>query len=668
MSHKPLSVKCPLAGTPTAKPLYPTSVTNSKGEEILVGDPKMTRGLLALMNMHAVIGGAACHWGGPAALAEIMSACHGLMFHRSKQNWSDDFNFVNDEGHAENGVYALRANLGFDNLSFNDLKGFRSIESKLTGHGEGHLNPEGVLLSNGPLGSSIAQAQGLAFADKLIGNNRVTMMVVSDGASMEGETKEAFAAIPGLASKGKLNPVVMIISDNNTKLSGRIDTDAFDMAPTFQGLEIMGWDTRKVENGHNLQEVFNSVESAVDSAIANPQKPICLWVKTIKGYGVKSTMDSSSGGHGYPLKGNDGKLVAFVDEIFEGNTPEEIKTWATELEKTTPAKHPAPAEVGSSKREKAQAGFSRAAIRAASEGLPVYSISSDLAGSTGMAAFQKEFPQLSQDVGVAESNMVSMACGLSKHGFIPIVDTFAQFGVTKGNLPLTMAGLSLSPIVCIFSHTGFQDAADGASHQATTYISAVSSIPFTQAIVVSNSTEAEKYLHAGLNWIKDQREAGNPGESLVFFVGRENFPEYWRADAEYEWGKAQVLTEGDDLTIVACGPLVWQAMGAAKILEAQGIKTCVINNPFVNRPDVETIGKALSTGSGKLITMEDHQVVGGMGSLLVHSLKSAGVKFSVKSLGINGEFGRSAYQANQLYQSQRLDAKSVCDLASSWLS
>ena len=82
----------------------------------------------------------------------------------------------------------------------------------------------------------LPQSQGLAVADKVAGNDRVTICTVSDGASMEGEAKEAFAAIPGLASKGRLNPFVMIISDNDTKLSGRITKDAYSMEPTFTAM------------------------------------------------------------------------------------------------------------------------------------------------------------------------------------------------------------------------------------------------------------------------------------------------------------------------------------------------------------------------------------------------------------------------------------------------
>ena len=126
-----------------------------RGEEVVLGDPRASRALVALMDMCAVNGGAASHWGGPAAFAEIISAIHGIMFAVKDRPWHEAYNFVNDAGHCENGIYALRANYGFDGMTLQDLKGFRGIKSKLTGHGESHLNPEGVLLSNGPLGSAL---------------------------------------------------------------------------------------------------------------------------------------------------------------------------------------------------------------------------------------------------------------------------------------------------------------------------------------------------------------------------------------------------------------------------------------------------------------------------------------------------------------------------------
>jgi len=653
---KSLEIPCKLATAPKNRPKYFTTVTNVNGDEVILSDPTYNRALLGIMNMNAVNGGAACHWGGPSAMAEVMSALHGIMFSKSEK-WFEHFNFVNDMGHAENGIYALRANYGFGGLEINDLWGFRSIESKLTGHGESHLYPEGVLLSNGPLGSSIPQAQGLCLADKLMNNDRVTVCSISDGACMEGEAKEAISAIAGLANKGKLNPFLLLVSDNNTKLSGRIDDDAFSMGPTFNSFSELGWDTRVIEDGHDLEACYLAIESALNELSAN--KPIALIFKTIKGKAIASTEKSASGGHGFPVKPYSPDIISFMDEIFSGNTPSDFAEWTKALTEKPESSSEGPA------KEKAQAGLGRGAIKAASEGLPVYSVSSDLQGSTGMAAFQKAFPENYTDLGVAEANMVSTGAGLSKAGFIPIVDTFAAFGVTKGNLPLIMANLSEAPVIAVFSHTGFQDAADGASHQSLTYISALCSIPNTDLVVISCAAEGEALMYQAIKKFADDRNAGHTPRSTVFFVGRENFVTSIDDSIEYSFGACQILNSGSDVTIASCGPLIHKALEAAAILKEKGISVEVINNNFVNNPDIKIIGESVAK-TKKLLTIEDHQITGGMGALLVHSLKTHGASFSLKSLGVKGKFGQSSYQADHLYALHKVDTNSIVDEVVNW--
>jgi transketolase len=667
----PLKLKSKLAPTPSSPPRYSVRVRNAAGADVVLGDPRATRALVALMDVHAVNGGAACHWGGPAAFAEIMSAIHGFMFAVKDRPWHAAYNFVNDAGHTENGVYALRANYGFDGMTFEDLKGFRSLQSKLTGHGESHLNPQGVLLSNGPLGSALPQAQGLALADHLLQNDRVTICTVSDGASMEGEAKEAFAAIPGLAAKGLINPFLLVISDNDTKLSGRITADSFSMQPTFAAMSVLGWNVIQVPDGNELQAVYRAVERGLELARANPRAPVCLWVKTIKGFGVKSTMESASGGHGFPLAGGE-KIVEFVNEIyFGGQVPPELAAWSSDLragwEKKEAAKKAkaaaAPPAAPAVKTEKIQAGLAKGAVRAAQEGLPVWSLSADLAGSTGMAFFQKSFPGRFLDVGVAEANMVSAGAGLAKAGLIPIVDTFGQFGVTKGNLPLTMSALSQAPVIAVFSHVGFQDAADGASHQATTYFAATSAIPHTVVIACSCSDEAEVLMYQAVKRIAQAREQGGDGESVIFFVGRENYPAQWTANARYEWGRAQTLAAGGDVVIIACGPLLGRALEAGRKLAEEKIAATVVNNPFVNRVDVETLGAAVGKCGGRVITIEDHQAICGMGAQVAHALAQAGIPTRMKTLAMSGEFGQSAYVAEDLYKKHGLTGAKIIEAA-----
>lgn len=667
---EPLKIASKLAGNPTREPQFKTQFKTKDGRAIPAADPRATRALISLMDMNAVLGGAASHYGGPAALAELMSALHALVFDeasRSSKKWNDLFHVVNDAGHCENGLYALKANYGAAGLDLEKLKKFRSIESPLTGHGEVHCFPEGVYLSNGPLGSAFPQAQGLAMGDALAKSNRVTVAVISDGACMEGEAKEAFAAIPGLAANGHMAPFVTIISDNNTKLTGRIDKDSFAMEPTFKSLEQLGWKVLRLENGHDLQKCADTIAQAIELARANPKQPVAIHAKTIKGIGTQKTASSSSGGHGFPLK-SPTELPAFLGEIYGGEKyPDVFDSWIGELNKwELDIKAKGVKDSG----EKIQKGVSSALIRCRKEGLPVISVTSDLPGSTGVADFRKEFPGDSLDVGVAESNMVSAAAGLSKLGYIPVVDTFAQFGVTKGALPLTMASLSEAPIIAIYSHTGFQDAADGASHQALGYLAMTSSIPHVDTYCLGSSEEADALVSQAVKKFADDRKAGRTPVSTVFFLGRENFPKNYAPSMSYELGKAQIVFDNAasfdrSVCLAVGGSLIPYGLKAAQDLASKGIGTVLINPSIMNRPDVETFRSTLARTGGRLVTVEDHQLIGGMGQMIVHALAMQGTPVRVKSLAVKGEFGQSSYTADDLYKKHGLDATAIVAAAAS---
>lgn len=667
---QPLALSTKLAGNPSREPQLKTSVRLKDGREIPVADPRATRALISLMDMYAVLGGAASHYGGPAALADLMSALHGYMFEEARKNsaeWHELFNFVNDAGHCENGLYALKANYGMAGLKLEDLKKFRSMESFLTGHGEAHLFPQGVMISNGPLGSAFPQSQGLAMGDALAGKDRVTVTVLSDGGSMEGEAKEAFAAIPGLAAVGKMAPYVLIISDNNTKLTGRIDKDSFAMEPTFRSLETLGWKRLVLENGHDLQKCFDTIAGAIEAAKKDPKTPIVIHAKTVKGIGTKKTAESSSGGHGFPLK-SPTELPEFLKEIYSGeNYPASFDSWIEEL-KDWETKIKASGKKDSG--EKIQKGVASALIRARKEGLPVVSVTSDLPGSTGVADFRKEFAADSLDVGVAESNMISAAAGLSKAGYIPVVDTFAQFGVTKGALPLTMSSLSEAPVIAILSHTGFQDAADGASHQALSYLAMVGSIPHVDCYALTCSDEADALVYQAVAHFAKERQAGRTPNSVVFFLGRENFPKAFVEKAQYKLGQSQIVKEtsassGKSVCLVAAGSLIPQAMAAAEALEKKGIGVVVVNPAILNRFDTKFWADVLKKTEGRMVTVEDHQILHGYGASLAHHLILAGISLRLRSLGVQGRFGQSAYNAIDLYRKHRLDAASIVEEATS---
>jgi transketolase len=137
----------------------------------------------------------------------------------------------------------------------------------------------------------------------------------------------------------------------------------------------------------------------------------------------------------------------------------------------------------------------------------------------------------------------------------------------------------------------------------------------------------------------------------------------WVDGATYPWGRAQVLSEGRDVVLIGCGPLLDKAIAAGRQLAEAGVAATVINNPFVNRVDVETIGAAVAAAQGRVVTIEDHQVIGGMGAQVAHALARAGVPHRMRTLGIPGEFGRSAYVAEHLYQAHHLTAERMIEAA-----
>ena len=301
--------------------------------------------------------------------------------------------------------------------------------------------------------------------------------------------------------------------------------------------------------------------------------------------------------------------------------------------------------------------------------------------------FRQKFPEYSFDVGVAEANMVSMAVGLSKQGFIPVVDTFAQFGVSKGALPLFMAVLSQAPVMAFFSHIGFQDAADGASHQCLSYLAQTGSIPHTYIYTLSSSAEAQSLTSQAIDQFKKEKK------NFIFFLGREVFPSsYLPLKYSYQLNKAQLVfsTFVEDYadspqalqkqlnqssrkfkktcTLVVTGTLLGEVVKAGRILAEQGWGIHVIHPSIINEPDTEIIQSCLHQTQGNLLTVEDHQLKGGMGAFLTQALSLNRIPFQIHSLGVQGNFGRSAYQAIDLYRLHGLDHTAIVQAVKSHFS
>ena len=266
--------------------------------------------------------------------------------------------------------------------------------------------------------------------------------------------------------------------------------------------------------------------------------------------------------------------------------------------------------------------------------------------------------------------MVSTAAGLSKQGYIPVVDTFAQFGVTKGALPITMAMLSEAPIIGVFSHTGFQDAADGASHQALSYMAMLATIPGVDLYSLSSSEEAEVLMTEVIEKFAADKTAGRKSHSSIFFLGRENFPKSFKTpenNISYKATVPQVLKDnsmpGKNVLLLTTGSLVGEMLIASDKLKAGNIGSIVVNQNCLNKIDLNVLKPLLQKCEGRMVTAEDHQVLLGFGSFVIHQLAQHGVNLKVKSLGVHGEFGQSAYNAIELYRKHGIDSEAVVNAA-----
>jgi transketolase len=243
-------------------------------------------------------------------------------------------------------------------------------------------------------------------------------------------------------------------------------------------------------------------------------------------------------------------------------------------------------------------------------------------------------------------------------------------------------------MICVYSHTGFQDAADGASHQALTYFSKTCSIPNVEVYALTCSEEAEVLMTQAIEAFADDRKHGRHPKSYVFFLGRENFPKTYvdtsaasvaaagagtagAAAKTYQLRKAQVVKDntstiaganaacGKVVTILAAGSMIVEALKASEKLAQKSIASVVINPACLNHFDIATIKASLAKTNGNLVTIEDHQLIGGFGAAVAHNLALAGVSFRMKSLGVHGEFGQSAYNAVELYQKHGMDSEAI---------
>jgi transketolase len=255
-------------------------------------------------------------------------------------------------------------------------------------------------------------------------------------------------------------------------------------------------------------------------------------------------------------------------------------------------------------------GFGDGLVELGERDRRVVVLTGDLADSTKVSAFRDRFPERFFDVGVAEQNMMGVAAGLALTGKVPFVSSYATFSPGRNwdqfrvSVAYTGANVKVAG-----AHTGLSVGPDGATHQAMEDLAMVRALPDVTVVVPCDAEETRKATLA---------IAGMDGPAYLRFT-RNATPLLTTPEAPFVLGRANVVRDGDDVTIVACGPLLAEAMRAAVILAGDGIDARVVNNHTIKPLDEATlVGAAQETGA--LLTVEEHQVNGGLGGAVAELL------------------------------------------------
>lgn len=294
-----------------------------------------------------------------------------------------------------------------------------------------------------------------------------------------------------------------------------------------------------------------------------------------------------------------------------------------------------------------RSGFGAGLLEAGRLNPKVVALAADLTGSVKMDAFAAEFPERFFQCGIAEANMIGMAAGLAVDGFVPFTGTFANFATARVYDQIRQSVCySRTNVKIAASHAGITLGEDGATHQTLEDIGLMRMLP---GMTVINPCDYNQTKAATL------AAAAYEGPVYLRF-GRPSVPNFTPEDQVFEIGKAVCLNEGRDVTLIATGHLVWEAVQAAEALEAQGISVELLNIHTIKPLDEKAV-KESAAKTGKVVVAEEHFIAGGLGEA-VAGLLARELPTPMRMVAINDRFGQSGKPA-ELMKAYGLDAEAI---------
>ena len=310
---------------------------------------------------------------------------------------------------------------------------------------------------------------------------------------------------------------------------------------------------------------------------------------------------------------------------------------------------------GEAEREPIRKGFGRGLLEAGKRDPNVVALCADLTDSTQMSLFKAEFPGRFVEIGIAEQNLATVAAGMAAMGKIPFMSSYAAFSPGRNWEQIrTTAALNDRPVKIVGSHAGVSVGPDGATHQMLEDIALMRVIPNMVVIAPGDSIEAEKATIA----------LARNGKPSYLRLAREATPIFSTADSPFEIGKAYLLREGSDVTLLGTGTMTYQLLVTAQLLAEQGINAEVVHVPTIKPLDHETILASVKK-TGRAVTAEEAQAAGGFGGAVVEFLSST-LPVPVHRIGMQDRFGESG-DPDELFDYFGLTGQKIAETLKPWL-
>jgi len=640
------------------------SIQNSQTGEILrtysIDELKQQANLMRAYDLVALCAATSGHAGGTLSIMDITAALYLRVANHDPQNpnWPDRDRIIWSTGHKAPSLYLGLAFAGF--CPKEDVALLRKLYSPYQGHPH-WLKLPGIEVSTGSLGQGLSIAVGMALAAKLDKKNHRVFCIMGDGEQQEGQIWEAAME----AGHFKLDNLVGIVDRNRLQIDGWVK-DVMNVEPLEDKYRSFGWEVISID-GHDMKQVVEALEKAK----AGCGKPTVIVADTVKGKGV-SFMENVAGWHGKApsleeltkaLKelGLDGQLP--VEELFA-----HAKQYQAEVERKLDAKMPKfrrnywwnAADIMKVQMKPTRLGFGQS-LAANGDDPRVVCFGLDISGSITISEFYANHPERKFrwfSMGIAEQSATSAAAGLAKEGKLPVLGTYATFAAARnldqirtsvcyGNFNVLIAG----------AHGGVSVGPDGATHQALEDCFAMCGLPNMNVVVPCDIVETRKatdYLllkHVGPKYIRFAREATPivTDDKTPFVFGKANVirlrPEAANfLDAFETKLESDYKNEGEDLTIIACGPMVPEAMRAAYILKSEfGYQTRVLNLHTLKPLDKQAIVKA-ARDTGVVLTAEEHQIgalAWPVAGVITESSELYGTPIITGAIGVKDRFGDS---------------------------